>query len=236
MKYLLLLAAFAPLALGQTPTCGNLVRNPRTGLMDCVGSGTGGGGSYVVDAIAAGAPSANCTAPTTSTVHTYIDSTNGDEWWCYATNSWKKMLSVTGSGPWGVTGGVGSPPSTPASGFVSCGFDSTLLTEVCVNENVATYEMVRVWSGTAALGTAAISSAACATVVTVSATGVASTDVVAASFNGDPTAVTGYVPSTAGMLTIFAYPTANNVNFKVCNNTTSSITPGAITLNWRVSR
>lgn len=91
-------------------------------------------------------------------------------------------------------------------------------------------------SGTSALGTGAISSATCATVVTTSATGVATTDVVSASFNGDPTAVTGYVPLTAGMLTIIGYPTANNVNFKVCNNTSSSITPGAITLNWRVVR
>jgi hypothetical protein len=38
------------------------------------------------------------------------------------------------------------------------------------------------------------------------------------------------------MLTIIAYPTANNVNFKVCNNTSGSVTPGAITLNWRVTR
>lgn len=91
-------------------------------------------------------------------------------------------------------------------------------------------------SGTAALGTSAISSATCASVVTVAATNTATTDVVLASFNGDPTAVTGYVPSITGMLTIFAYPTANNVNFKVCNNTTGSITPGAITLNWRVVR
>jgi len=91
-------------------------------------------------------------------------------------------------------------------------------------------------SGTSALGTSAISSAACATVVTTSAPGVATTDVVLASFNGDPTAVTGYVPLTSGMLTIIGYPTANNVNFKVCNNTTASITPGAITLNWRVVR
>jgi len=91
-------------------------------------------------------------------------------------------------------------------------------------------------SGTAALGTSAISSATCATVVTVSATGTATTDVVTASFNGDPTAVTGYVPLTTGMLTIIAYPTSNNVNFKVCNNTGSSITPGAITLNWKVTR
>lgn len=91
-------------------------------------------------------------------------------------------------------------------------------------------------SGTSAMGTSAIASAACATVVTTSATGTATTDVVTAGFNGDPTAVTGYIPLTAGMLTIIAYPTANNVNFKVCNNTASSITPGAITLNWRVAR
>jgi hypothetical protein len=91
-------------------------------------------------------------------------------------------------------------------------------------------------SGTSALGTSAISSAACATVVTTAATNTATTDVVLASFNGDPTGVTGYVPATTGMLTIIPYPTSGNVNFKVCNNTSGSITPGAITLNWRVLR
>jgi hypothetical protein len=101
--------------------------------------------------------------------------------------------------------------------------------------NAAT-QTSNVASGTAALGTSAIASATCATVVTATATGTATTDVVTASFNGDPTAVTGYIPSTSGMLTIIAYPTANTVNFKVCNNTSSSITPGAITLNWRVAR
>jgi hypothetical protein len=91
-------------------------------------------------------------------------------------------------------------------------------------------------SGTAAMGTGAIASGFCATAVTVAATGVATTDVISASFNGDPTAVTGYVPLTTGMLAIIPYPSANNVNFKVCNNTSASITPGAITLNWRVAR
>lgn len=91
-------------------------------------------------------------------------------------------------------------------------------------------------SGTSALGTAAISSGTCATVVTTSATGAATTDVIGWGFNGDPTATTGYQASTNGMLTIVAYPTANNVNFKVCNNTASAVTPGAVTLNWRVTR
>lgn len=91
-------------------------------------------------------------------------------------------------------------------------------------------------SGTAALGTSAIASGACAAAVIVSAPNVATTDTVTASFNADPTAVTGYIPATTGMLTIVGYPTAGNVNWKVCNNTSASITPGAITLNWRVVR
>lgn len=91
-------------------------------------------------------------------------------------------------------------------------------------------------SGTAALGTTSISSAACATVVTVSASGVASTDAIAWTPNASIKAVTGYAPLTTGGLSIAAYPTANNVNFDVCNWTSSSITPGAVTLNWRVTR
>lgn len=99
-----------------------------------------------------------------------------------------------------------------------------------------TYGTGPIASGTAALGTSAISSATCATVVTVSAAGTLTTDVVSAGFNGDPTAVTGYIAATTGMLSVISYPTADNVNFKVCNNTASSVTPGAITLNWRVAR
>lgn len=90
--------------------------------------------------------------------------------------------------------------------------------------------------GTAALGTSSIASGACATTVTVSASGVASTDAIQVSFNADPTSTTGYLPSTSGMLTIIPWPTTNNVNFKVCNNTLASITPGSVTLNWRVAR
>lgn len=94
----------------------------------------------------------------------------------------------------------------------------------------------KVASGTATMGTGAITSGTCATVVTVAATGVATTDVIQATPNTDPTAVTGYGPSASGSLYIQAYPTANNVNFKVCNNTSGAITPAALTLNWRVSR
>lgn len=90
--------------------------------------------------------------------------------------------------------------------------------------------------GTLALATGAISSATCTSAQTLSAPGVLTTDVVIASFNGDPTAVTGFVPLTAGMLTIIVYPTANTINVKECNNTTGSITPGAMTLNLKAVR
>lgn len=89
-------------------------------------------------------------------------------------------------------------------------------------------------TGTKALATSAISSATCTSAQTDTATNATTSSVVDASFASDPTGVTGYTPSASGMLTIIAYATANTVNFKVCNNTASSITPGAISLNWRV--
>lgn len=91
-------------------------------------------------------------------------------------------------------------------------------------------------SGAKALATGAIASAACTAAQTDTATGTLTTDGIVVSFNADPTAVTGYVPLTSGMLTIIYYPTADTVNFKVCNNTANSITPGAVTINWRVLR
>lgn len=127
------------------------------------------------------------------------------------------IANISGWGS-GVAAWLGSP--TPANLNTALG--------ITVTQTIA--------SGTAAMGTGAISSATCATVVTATATGTATTDVLTASFNGDPTAVTGYVPLTTGMLTIIAYPTVNTANFKVCNNTNASVTPGAITLNWRVVR
>ena len=95
--------------------------------------------------------------------------------------------------------------------------------------------------GTVALGTSSIGSAACAGAIagTASAGNVANvltTDTIATSFSADPTGVLGYQPLTTGMLSIIPYPTAGAVNFKVCNTTNAAITPGAITLNWRVTR
>ncbi len=100
---------------------------------------------------------------------------------------------------------------------------------------------ITVASGSLALSTSEIAAGACQTVTqgsvnSAAATGVATTDVISFTPNATIKAVTGYVPLTAGGLTITAYPTAGYVNFDVCNWSAAAITPGAVTINWRVTR
>lgn len=127
-------------------------------------------------------------------------------------------------------GGSGTVTSIATTGPISGGTITTSGTISCPTCTIT------IASGATAMGTGAISSGACATVVTATATGTATTDVLAWSFNGDVTAITGYAPVTTGTVTVYVYPTANTANFKICNSTASSITPGAVTLNWRVTR
>ena len=95
--------------------------------------------------------------------------------------------------------------------------------------------------GTWAAATSQINSAACSTTGSLTTTGgtianVATTDTIIANFNANPVSTVGYQPLATGMLTIVSWPTAGGVSFDVCNNTSGAITPGAITLNWRVVR
>jgi hypothetical protein len=94
-------------------------------------------------------------------------------------------------------------------------------------------------SGALALATSAISANSCQAVSggvnNATATGTLTTDRIIYTPNGSIKAVTVYTP--AGTLTIVAYPTADNVNFDVCNkDQTNAVTPGAVTLNWMVLR
>jgi hypothetical protein len=130
-----------------------------------------------------------------------------------------------------------STAGTPTSGVDYLRADSTTH-RILASENAGSeYPITQtIASGTATLGTSAISSGACASVVTVSAAGVASTDSITWTPNASIKTVTGYAPSTSGGLSIAAYPTSGNVNVDVCNWSGSSITPGAVTLNWKVTR
>lgn len=140
-----------------------------------------------------------------------------------------------------VSSGASLPTQCPiGSLYIQTGVSASVALNWCAAINTWTAAVagttLTIASGTSALGTSAIASGACATTVTTSATGTATTDNIMADFNFSPLAVTGYIASSSGMLTIIKWPTANNVNFAVCNNTSASITPGAITLNWRVVR
>lgn len=112
------------------------------------------------------------------------------------------------------------------------GTDSTTMTFPAASATITQ----TIASGTSALGTSAIAANVCATVVTTTATGTASTDAIGWSPNADISGVTGYGVASTDGLKVYPYPTTNNVNWRVCNGTGTSITPGAVTLNWRVTR
>ena len=127
-------------------------------------------------------------------------------------------------------------PTANAVNFKVCNNTLSSVTPGAITLNWRVGAITVIAAGQTPLGTSAIASATCATVVTVAGSGILTTDNILADFNNDPTSTVGYQPSTGGMLTIIKYPTAGNVNFKVCNNTSASITPGSVTLNWQVVR
>lgn len=107
----------------------------------------------------------------------------------------------------------------------------------CNYDLSGTYQMTQtIASGNTALGTSPINAGTCATTVTVSAPGVIINDTLSWSFNGDPSSLAGYGVNTAGHLDIYAWPSADNVNFRVCNSTSSTLTPHSLQINWIVPR
>jgi len=91
-------------------------------------------------------------------------------------------------------------------------------------------------SGTKALTTGALAGNTCTAANTSSATGVLITDTITFTPNVDISGFVGYGAASTDGLAIYPYPTADNVNFKICNVTGTSITLPAVTLNYRVIR
>jgi hypothetical protein len=127
-------------------------------------------------------------------------------------------------------------PGTNTMNFKVCNNTASGITPGAITLNWTVGTFATIFSGTVTLATSAIGSGACAAAVTTTATGALTTDSVYTNFSSDPTGVTGYTPSTSGMLTIVSYAGSGNFSVKVCNNTGASITPGAITLNARIGR
>lgn len=102
---------------------------------------------------------------------------------------------------------------------------------------IRTFTASTVWSGATAVNPSSISSGACNSAdTTATATGIATTDVISWSPSTDISSVTGYTPATTGGVILYVFPTANTINFRVCNPTASAIDPGSITINWRAER
>jgi hypothetical protein len=91
-------------------------------------------------------------------------------------------------------------------------------------------------SGAQALRTTAIAANTQDTATDVAATGVVATDIITITANADISGVTGYGGLTTDGLAVYWWPSAGYVHFRLVNKTGTSITPGAITLNWRVIR
>ena len=245
-----------------------------TGATGATGPGGSGGSGNVALTAGSGAPSASCAAPSSSNLAVYLDTANGDEWWCYATNSWKKLLSTTNAGPFALSGSAGTFSTGVASALPSCTSLSYYLatdthalamcngtswsgtlnpagTQACIANSTADAFQCYDSGGNVAGGTVASGSLALATnsiagaggcqgvtagsVNSAVAPGVRTTDTIAWSPNAVLTAVAGYNPG-GPQLQIAPYPTAGYVNFSVCNPSNSAITPGSVTLNWRVAR
>jgi hypothetical protein len=170
-----------------------------------------------------------------------VDPRNNSNWSCDAPSTGVTSFSGDGSllSNSGSTGSVTATLGSTSAHFIfgnHTGSSGVGTYAALTTSDLPAAMTQTIANGTSAMGTSAISSGTCATVVTTSATGAGTTDIIIYTANADPTAVTGYGPSASGSLYIWAYPTANNVNFRVCNNTGGTITPSALTLNWRVVR
>ena len=118
---------------------------------------------------------------------------------------------------------------------------------LAVNDIITTRPAILTWGGTNwilqnpqsstgganttfTVGTTAISANSCTSASTVTMTGVAATSVFMISPSTDVSGTTGW--GSTGGLVIDAWPTTNTLNYKVCNQTGGSITPGAsVTFN-----
>lgn len=127
---------------------------------------------------------------------------------------------------------------TPTAGHDYIRLDSTTHGAVSSYNGGSEFRVPQVIaSGQTAMPTGSVSANSCsASATTATATGAATTDGIEVTYASDPTGVTGYGGGTAGGITIRPWPTSNTISFKLCNETGSSITPGALNVNWRIVR
>lgn len=104
--------------------------------------GTGGGGGITSITTGAGAPSSNCTAPSSSTLQKYYDTSNAQLWTCIAANTWNLDLMTSGVGTFTITGTTGTQPSAPIASTATCWMDSTSGFLKCIDPSSTLATMV----------------------------------------------------------------------------------------------
>ena len=228
-----------------TATLSTLTLNAITGSTQCLqvnssgvvsgsGSGCGGTGSGTVTSSTAGQIPWFAVTGTTVVGNANLTTDSSGNLVSAGTGTFTQVITT---GPWLMTSPW--PTGALAAGSASqtlAGVDNDGLIKISVNAD-GPLAVSRVFTqGSQALGTSAISSGTCTSATTITATGLATTDIINWQFNADVTGVTGYTAATTGALRVDVYPTANTINIKQCNPTASSITPGAATINYRVTR
>lgn len=145
---------------------------------------------------------------------------------------WSCTNNVGGiTGPFAAVAYQSRPPNQFMTGVLSSGL---ITTAGIVQADLPATSTQTIASGQTAMPTGALAGNSCdASATTAVATGAATTDSIAVTFASDPTGVTGYGGGVNGGITINPWPTVNQMNFKECNQTGTSITRGAISVNWR---
>lgn len=209
-----------------------------TGIATALGVNVGSAGAPVVNGGALGTPSGGTATNLTGLpIGTGVSGLGTGVATALGTNVGSAGALVVNGGALGTPSGgtatniTGLPISTGVSGL-----GTGVATAAAVNGGSNGSFPTRIAGTATALGTTLVASGACSSAITATATGAATTDVIIASFAADPTAVTGYSPTTNGGLYIVAWVTTNTANFKYCNNTSASITPGAVSINWMIPR
>lgn len=197
-----------------------------TNTVISVTCGSGGGGTLSPS----GTPTVNALTKFTSStaVGNSAISDNGTT----VTSTEPISVSVAGGAGAAFTGAEGTG-QTASTGNCNLWADSTNNTWMANCNGGANYALgytAGAANTTITVGTTAIAANTCTAASTVSLAGVTTTSTLNFTSVGDPTAVTGW--GSTGGLTIAPWGTANTVNYKICNQTASSITPSAsVTFN-----
>lgn len=128
-----------------------------------------------------------------------------------------------------VTGSSGDstcPSTVPSGGFVECVKGG--IKQISYSSGVYLPEVIADIQIT--MPTSSLAGNSCTATATATMTGLATTSSISSTFSSDPSSVTGW-GSTGGLMLATWPSAANTLSWRVCNQTGSSITPGAMTMN-----